>query len=380
MASKKQHNLPSSMHYIKRNKPFSGVVFIGDPHVWSHKPGRRRDIDYLGTILNKIIWIAEFCNEHNMLPIVLGDLLDDSQDNDLVMISRLVAALQHFNTKPLVLVGNHDISEKTLTPGTVLHLLHNTGQIDAMMKNAPHAIIEVEHNGVLKKVLIGGTPYGEKIPHSLEQWSGRIEETNHDAIKQALEVDEVIWITHDDLAFDSSYPNSVALHPIHGVDLCINGHMHRTQKPIRKGPTSWYNPGNINRITIDLIDQIPQIWTYYPDATDTDISAEGLPIRALKGVTIPHVSGPDILSLEGRISAAEQMATERTHQQPENEGLLSQFVQQIKKDNSVAKSDDGVFLAGVIEEELNAINPPEHIKAIISRLFEQALIEHRGQK
>lgn len=380
----KKTALPKHVRTIETAKTTQGLVFIGDPHVWSHKPGRRRDTDYLGTILNKIIWIAQYCNQHNLYPIILGDLLDDSQDNDLHMMSRLVDALQHFENKPLVLVGNHDISEKTLTPGTVLHLLHHTGQIEAIIQNGPHCIIPIDNGTGLQNILLGGTPYGEAIPLSLQKWSGLVGETTHEEIQEHLGVDRVVWITHEDLAFDSSYPNSVALHPIMGVDISVNGHMHRTQKPVQKGKTAWYNPGNINRLTIDLIDQPPKIWVYRADG-QMEVGADGLEVPLIEGVAVPHVAGPEILSLEGRISTMEQNAVssddvDNVEQDNQDEGLLSKFVQHMKNDERTARSDDGVFLAGVIQEEFNTIKPPPAVQSIVSRLFERALIQHRGQQ
>lgn len=380
--TKHKHALPKHVRKIQTKQPLAGLVFIGDPHVWSHKPGRRRDVDYLGTILNKIIWIAEYCNTHNVYPIILGDLLDDSQDNDLHMMSRLVEALQHFQNKPLVLVGNHDISEKTLTPGTVLHLLHHTGQIEAIIQNGPHCIFEIDNGTGAQQILVGGTPYNETIPMSLHKWSGIVGEATHDSIKQHLGVDRVVWITHDDLAFDSSYPNSIALHPIMGVDISVNGHMHRTQKPVQKGATAWYNPGNINRLTIDLIDQEPKIWVYRAD-DQTEMGADGLSVPLIEGIVVPHIPGAEILSLEGRISTLEQNASTVEHDTEasnHDESLLSQFVQHIKNDQHIARTDDGVFLAGVIQEEFDTLKPPQAVQNIVSRLFERALVQHRGQQ
>lgn len=380
--NKASHLLPRSVRHLAPTQTTKGVVFIGDPHVWSHKPGRRLDQNYLKTILGKIIWIAEYCNTHKLYPIILGDLLHDSQDNDLGMISQLIDALQRFDRKPLVLVGNHDISEKNLTPGTVLHLLHTTGQIEAIIHNGPHALLTLTADDGTQEVLIGGTPYGEAIPHSLQKWSGIVGEATHEEIKHAMQVDKVIWITHDDLAFDSSYPNSLALHPILGVDICVNGHMHRTQKPVQKGVTAWYNPGNINRLTIDLIDQIPKIWVYEGDHSVTEPGADGLPVPLVQGVEIPHTPGAEILSLEGRLSTIQSSADLLDEEAPSlpSDGLISKFVEQMKQDEQIARSDDGVFLAGVIQEEFNILKPPASVQDIVSRLFERALLHHRGQQ
>lgn len=361
-------------------KNLKGFVFIGDPHIWSFKPGRRLDDNYLKTILGKMKWIANYCNENKLIPIILGDLLDDAQDNDLSMLSDLVDTLQDFETKPIVLVGNHDINEKKLKPGTVLYLLHQTGQIDAMIDNGPFRSVTLENNGIETNVLIGGTPYGEDVPISITKWVGNATKLEHQELKDVIGMDKVIWITHDDFAFDSSYPNAIALKPIEGVDIAVNGHMHRTQKPVLKGQTAWYNPGNINRLTIDLIDQTPKIWVYIPNEEKTQLSSEGLEIPLIESVEIPHIEGKLILSQEGRISTIEQKYLEKNLKEDILQNtLLSKFVEQIKDDDNISRSDDGVYLASVINEEYEILNVPPKIQNIVSNLFEKALLQHRGK-
>ena len=63
--------------------PTRGVLYIGDPHVWSKKPGRRRDEDFLATILGKLGQAAEIANKNHLWPICPGDLLHDDDDHDL---------------------------------------------------------------------------------------------------------------------------------------------------------------------------------------------------------------------------------------------------------------------------------------------------------
>lgn len=364
--------------YLSHHTPTLGLIFIGDPHIWSHKPGRRRDESFLDTIIGKMNWIAQYCNENNLWPVILGDLLHEATDNNLLMISKLVEALKLFDRKPLVLVGNHDLNQRTLVPGTVLHLLQSTHQIHAMMHNGPFCFLSIEHASGSKNILIGGTPYGVAVPKSLSGWTSTGRNADHHAIKKSLRADEVVWITHDDFAFDHSYPNAIPIEPIVGVDYAINGHMHTTQKPILKGQTAWYNPGNISRLTIDLIDQIPKIWKWTPQQETMEVGADGLDVPMIEGVEIPHIKGQDILSLEGRVAltapSSEDMITAIAE-----ETTISRFVEQIKEEQQINRSDDGVFLAQSIQEELEQSAPPAHVQSIINHLFEQALIKHREQ-
>lgn len=360
---------------IKKN--ITGFVFIGDPHIWSHKPGRRLDTNYLQTILQKIIWISHYCNEHNLQAVFLGDLIHEANDNDLKMISQLVTTMQHFVLKPLVLVGNHDLTETQLTEGTVLHLLHSTGQIEVLMKNEPYGRFSVQNDFGQSTVLLGGTPYGNPIPHSLKKWCPFTEHHTHQELKKALQVDYTVWITHDDLAFDSSYPNSIELQPFVGVDIAVNGHMHKTQKPLKKGETSWYNPGNINRLTLDLMHQTPKIWVYYPGENSYEYGGDGLPVYKLHSVEIPHQKGETILSLEGKISIDPQYQLKPDVIPPVDQQYLSDFVQKIKQEEYIEKTDDGVFLHQQIQQEFLEKNPPEHIQHIILHLFNQS-IKHQN--
>ena len=89
--------------------------------------------------------------------------------------------------------------------------------------------------------------------------------------------------------------------------------------------------------------------------------------------------------MEGRISTLEQNGlVSEDESEPtvkvKDDGLLSKFVEHMKNDERVARTDDGVFLAGVIQEEFEAIKPPTTVQNIVSRLFERALIQHRGQQ
>lgn len=346
---------------------FKGLLFVGDPHVWSHKPGRRRD-NYLNTICNKLEQIVEICNRRQLVPVILGDLFHHAQDNDLMMISRMTRIFSQFHCTPIVLVGNHDLTETELTEGTTLDVFHSSGQILTIIQNGPFACVDLQTDGGVHRVVLGGTPYGQTVPTSLVGW---YKTTNdHDSIKKKAKADTVVWITHDDFAFDNSYPNALPLKPILGVDLAVNGHMHRTQKPVRAGETSWHNPGNISRISVDLIDQEVAVWAWEPHLGHTQASND-LPVMALEKILLKHEKGTDIMSLEGRNAKHAEATTEKAT-------TTSRFVEELKKEQHVVeKTDEGVYLRETLDAEFELMETPKHIRHIVDQLFQEALEQHR---
>jgi hypothetical protein len=357
------------------DRPVNGFLFIGDPHVWSRKPGRRRDANFLDTILNKIRVAAYEAKARNLWPVILGDLIHQADDASLVMISRLMETLQCFDRVPFTMVGNHDLIETTLTEGTVLHILAQAGVIDAMTNNAPHAIVMVnDDQGNTSRVLLGGTPYGMDIPLSLAPWVQSAGAMDHQALQDALNVERAVWLTHDDLAFDSSYPNSVPLRAITGVDIGVNGHMHKAQKPVPTGRTVWHNPGNINRLTIDLIDQIPRVWAWTPWDKTTTAAADGTPVIGLTPIDLPHIPGAEILSLEGTLSASAPALGVAEPEEPEDDKqAVSRFVEMVQTDTHTVRTDDGTFLKEILNEELTGQKIPDNVAKIVQGLLKRAL-------
>lgn len=355
---------------LSHTAPTQGLAFIGDPHVWSRKPGRRRDADHLGAIIGKMEWCADACNEKNLWPVILGDLLHDPTDNGLIMLERLEHALARFHRKPIVLTGNHDLQEVSLTEGSTLHFLHSTGKIHCIIDNGLFASITVEDGDKIRKVALGGTPYGQTVPDHIGKtcgWSG-FGKLDHDAVKKKLGVDDVVWITHDDMAFDKPYPGSKALHPVIGADLAVNGHMHGWQQPIAKGPTAWHNPGNINRMTVDLKDHVPRLWLWWPARVEYQDGGDGLPVQTLHPLVIPHAKGPDAFSLEGRISQTALSQDDGSSAQG------SRFVALSAQNMTGAdRTDDGVYLMESIQAEADRGGDSDEVVQIVSNLLDRTV-------
>ena len=56
-----------------------------------------------------------------------------------------------------------------------------------------------------------------------------------------------IWITHHDINIPGYDEGWIKPHEIEGIDLLINGHIHRRLEGVQAGRTLWVTPGNISR-------------------------------------------------------------------------------------------------------------------------------------
>lgn len=200
---------------MRTDMQFNGFLFIGDPHVSSKRPGRRKD-DYLESVLGKLRHCAELCHEYNLLPIILGDLLHRNDDSNLKMLNGLVAALKMFPVPPPTLEGNHDKEETSLTDADTLFLLAQTGVVQVITQ--PGLVGTYSVGG--QSVRLFACPYGSSIPKSVEAGEGI-----------------AVLITHHDMAFDGAYPGSLPIDPIEGVAMVVNGHMHDTKPSVTAGDT-----------------------------------------------------------------------------------------------------------------------------------------------
>ena len=88
-------------------------------------------------------------------------------------------------------------------------------------------------------VAIGGTAWGRRLP------------SHFDKAEAAAAGDNplVIWLAHHDVRFPGYEDvGRFAPHEIPGVDILVNGHIHRPLPDVVVGMTTWINPGNIARI------------------------------------------------------------------------------------------------------------------------------------
>ena len=222
-----------------------GILWVGDPHLSSLKPGRRKDKDFGKTVLGKIEQAYNIAEEHNLLLVFGGDLFDHPVESEERLKARLIRLIRR--RESVCLGGNHDKSQEVLSDDDSLGLIDSTGHLDVFNESGEIAVLNIGG----RKVGLGGTGYGLPIPD--------------DVTEIFDDVEKVLWLTHHDLAFGSSYPGAAPLKEIKGCDLAINGHMHLTKKPKRVGDTMWVNPGNITRVAVDARDHEPAVWKWTPD-------------------------------------------------------------------------------------------------------------------
>lgn len=358
--------------HLEFSKPTHGLMFIGDPHIWSHRPGRRRDESYLDTIINKMFAAARISNETGTWPLILGDLFDKARDHEPSMLIALTEALQAFERKPMTLVGNHDKHEKRLTNKNALRLLEVTQQLYVLDEPGLWATLDLTLENQKQRVLIGGTPYGAPLSNTLASMA-KIEGTSTEDIRKANQVEHVVWLTHDDLAFEGAYPNAQALIEIEGIDILVNGHMHATKKPVKMGQTAYYNPGNISRMSVDMADHIPRVWTWTPFNNPGMPSAQGLMIPQIKGHELPHKPGVEIFDFEGRHAQPAMILPTQSEE-------LSAFVQLIKNEKSTERTDEAILIQNSLAQVWESQKTPKHVQILITKLLSQAIEKHHLKK
>src|SRR5688572_26256698 len=99
---------------------YSGILFIGDPHLASRVPGFRRD-DYPRAILEKLRFLLAEALDRRLLPAILGDLFDLPRDNANWLLGEVVELLA--GRRVIGIHGNHDCRENSLADDDSLSVI-----------------------------------------------------------------------------------------------------------------------------------------------------------------------------------------------------------------------------------------------------------------
>lgn len=204
---------------------YTGLLIIGDPHLSGRTPGFRKD-DYSEVTLNKFAWALQYAEEHRLLPVMLGDLFDRPRDNPTALLCKLIDLLK--GVECVGIYGNHDCSDPELKEHDSLSLL--------VKADCLRLLDEAPWKGVMngRTVFVGGSSYRKQIP---QQFDCGIE-------TKPL----VFWISHHDLIVPGYEENGhIPPREIPGINLVINGHIHRALEDVQRGTTLWITPGNISR-------------------------------------------------------------------------------------------------------------------------------------
>lgn len=228
-------------------KGYSGLLFVGDPHLWSLKPDRRMDANFADSVLKKIEEAVSIANAKNLYLIFLGDLFHKKEECNIDMLTKLSRILRKLKDTPSTVEGNHEKRQTKLSDDVALSLLRENRTIYTMEDNDLWAKFYFNDG---TQCYVGGTPYGEKIPKEVT------------LPKKEIHSVPIIWLTHHNLDFGETYPGVIKVEEIKGVSMLVNGHIHKTKKPLTVGKMRAHNPGNITRLSKDCADHIPAVWEW----------------------------------------------------------------------------------------------------------------------
>jgi predicted phosphodiesterase len=310
---------------------YAGLLFIGDPHVASRAPGFRKD-EYPEAILQKLVWAMDYAGAHRLRPVLLGDLFDFPRDNANWLIVRLLAIFK----ETLAISGNHDCKENSLNENDTLSVLVAAGALRLLNHETPWVGVA---NG--RTVIVGGTCWGEKLPKSFDPQS-------HLA-GGLTDAPLVFWVTHHDLRFPG-YEESARMdcREISGIDLIVNGHIHRDLGRVQAGRTLWMNPGNISRIARSDASR-----SHVPSVLRVDVAGDGFETAR---VAIPFKPFEEVFHGEVEVDKAPADG--------------SVFVQELAMLESV-RTASGAGLRQFLDANVAQFAPP--VATEIQRLAEEVL-------
>lgn len=245
---------------------YSGLLIIGDPHLEGRTPGFRRD-DYPRVILDKLEWAIRYAQSHRLLPAILGDLFDKPRDNPTWMLGSLIDLLA--GVECIGLYGNHDCADPELCEHDSLSLLVKAGCI-RLLDDRPWF---GSMNG--RAVVVGGSSYRRQLPERFEPPNG------------FDDVPLVFWLAHHDIIVPG-YEEQGRIQPreIKGINLVINGHIHRRLEEVQIGETLWMTPGNITRRS-----RSDATREHIPSVLRINVDPDGYTAQLVK---VPHLPFEDV--------------------------------------------------------------------------------------
>lgn len=325
----------------ERPTDVAGVLFVGDPHLASRVPGFRRD-DYPRAILDKLRFALDYAREHRLLPVLLGDLFDFPRDNANWLLVELHALLDR---PTLAIYGNHDCKENEPTDNDSVSILVASGLLRLLSAERPWV---GSANGCT--LVVGGTCWGQKLPEAFDRSAyaaaggdGRGAGTGRPC--------HVVWATHHDLPFPG-YEESArrACGSVPGVDLIVNGHIHRYLGEVVADTTKWVNPGNITRVARSDASK-----AHRPGVLRVDVSPAGLTCTR---VDVPHRPFDEVFHAEVH-SAPVQVEQ-------------SLFIRELAKLQTL-RTADGVGLREFLDLNLPQFDPA--VAREINRLAEEVMTD-----
>lgn len=326
--------------------PCAGLLFVGDVHILSTRPGRRVD-DYAAAILAKLEQAAQISCERKLQPVFLGDLFHRSSENSLTLLTAVIAVFRKFYLKPVVLSGSHDRQGTWLREQDALYLLQDCGVLQVADKPGP--LFQGPCGTRETPIQLWATPAGHPIPDEIP----------------ALEGDGVSFmVTHHDLAFKGMYPGASALKEIKGCDMMINGHMHTPTPMVVQGSTCCFNPGSISRPSVDLKNHVPAVFAWTPGS---GFNLERIPLKFVPGDEVFDLTGKHV----GVAPDAELKATLPRALR------LSKFAAVLGGGTSLeaSRTEDGSVLADELASYFDEKKSSPSLRGYLAELLESVVTE-----
>jgi predicted MPP superfamily phosphohydrolase len=329
----------------KDSSNYVGLLVIGDPHIEGRQPGFRKD-DFPTVVLEKVRWCLKYAKENSLLPVFLGDMFDKPRDNPTWVIGQLIEMLSEVSA--IGIYGNHDCAETTLNENDSLSILIKSGTLRMVDQDDPWI---GKMNG--RNVYVGGSSYRQPIPDKFELKSAK--QTNFFDGKPYC-----VWITHHDISIAGYDNGRFRPFEIEGVDLLINGHIHRRLKDVVKGQTTWKTPGNISRRSRSDANK-----KHIPQALRIDVFGD---LEKISDVVIPHqpfheVFHEEIVELAAETSSSEfvsglaELIARRTESGAGLHQFLNENIEQFEPEVAceiLALAEEVTQTAATNEETANA--------------------------
>lgn len=231
-----------------------GLMVVLDPHVDERGPSSRVD-NYPEHVMAKLGYCRDVANDEDLVMAIAGDCMNRAKIQSDYIKGILMDTFWSLKHRPMIWPGNHDMSGDILSPNDTLWMIGKSRSALIYPTSGVAQVIDMvdQTTGRVYKVGIGGTPYGQDIPTSVS-WP-----------TLSGSVDFGIWFTHHNLKFQTHYTDKPAydFHPILGVDIVVNGHLHHRAPEVKKISedgsyhTTWYNPGATTRTKSSEKERVP---------------------------------------------------------------------------------------------------------------------------
>lgn len=312
---------------------FDHLLFIGDPHLTLRGPGSRVD-DFGKTSLWKLRQSLELARQHRAWALITGDLFLRYVEAPALLNALCDLLWEYQDVAPSCAVGNHDKKELVeLTSGMSLQLIFATRLLTRLTQDG----IPVRVAG--REFSVMGVGHGEDLPAACP--------------------DNTILVTHHDLAFPGcEYPGTSKIPKIPGVLVGVNGHIHKhCEKPLQVGDATWFNPGNIVRVSRGERSNTPGVLLWHPES-------------GARRIELQFAPADDIFAAKpgSRVAEAESDADTTV----QDDSLFAELVA-VEGELSAKQTNDGTFLKGVIDNVMDVAEAATGERLAMARLMQRAV-------